>query len=144
MTSTKSCQFSDPFPFHPQKRTIDILFHNNKIHEHLKNVCPLLPLCLDIINICPRMWKRIAYFLQLFTGVLVHLHLWLSLKSMVDLVKSDHYWRVPMLALTATATSDIIKFVSKSLCLSSPVMVTQVRDRDNIKFFKITVLAYGF
>ena len=49
ITSTKNEQFRDPNPFYPQKRTINLLFKNNRICKHVRSFKILLPFSLQIL-----------------------------------------------------------------------------------------------
>ena len=57
--------FCPPFPHHPQKWTIDLLFQNNRICKHVTNFkTPLPPFHVDVINV----WSLISYSgIYLFT-----------------------------------------------------------------------------
>ena len=68
--------FWSPYPHHPQKWTIDLLFKNNRIRKHVTNLkTPSPPFRVDIINVwsltrdtCYLHWALIKFFQSILLG----------------------------------------------------------------------------
>ena len=99
MTSTKNDLFFDPpYPHHPQKWIIYLLFKNNKIHKHVTDFkTPPSPFCVDIINV----W---------------------SLKEFLKILKSC----CPTIKFTAEYSLDKVNFLDVEVIRSGNKLLTDV------------------